>query len=72
MHVWKSLVGCGCKKIHLFRVLKKAFLVKKKGTDTGFRVYDGIFFFMDNRVLTTFSTDRESKNCCRLTYNAIF
>ncbi len=29
----KSLVGCGCKKIHRFRVLK-AFLVKKKGTTT--------------------------------------
>ncbi len=30
----KSLVGCGCKKIHRFRVLIKAFLVKKKGTKT--------------------------------------
>ncbi len=30
----KSLVGCGCKKTHLFRVLIKAFLVKKKGTKT--------------------------------------
>ncbi len=30
----KSLVGCGCKKIHRFRVLIKAFLVKKKGTET--------------------------------------
>ncbi len=30
----KSLVGCGCKKIHRFRVLVKAFLVKKKGTKT--------------------------------------
>ncbi len=27
----KSLVGCGCKKKHWFRVLKKAFLVDKKG-----------------------------------------
>ncbi len=25
----KSLVGCGCKKTHRFRVLIKAFLVKK-------------------------------------------
>ncbi len=30
----KSLVGCGCKKTHRFRVLIKAFLVKKKGTKT--------------------------------------
>ncbi len=30
----KSLVRCGCKKIHRFRVLIKAFLVKKKGTKT--------------------------------------
>ncbi len=30
----KSLVGCGGKKIHRFRVLIKAFLVKKKGTET--------------------------------------
>ncbi len=30
----KSLVGCGCKKIHRFHVLIKAFLVKKKGTKT--------------------------------------
>ncbi len=30
----KSLVGCGCKKFHRFRVLIKAFLVKKKGTTT--------------------------------------
>ncbi len=30
----KSLVGCGCKKIHRFCVLIKAFLVKKKGTKT--------------------------------------
>ncbi len=29
-----SLVGCGCKKTHRFRVLIKAFLVKKKGTKT--------------------------------------
>ncbi len=28
-------------------------------------------FFMHNWVLTTFSTDRERKNCSRLTYNAI-
>ncbi len=31
----KSLVGCGC-KTHRFRVLIKAFLVKKKGTKTAF------------------------------------
>ncbi len=30
----KSLVGCGCKKIHRFRVLIKTFLFKKKGTKT--------------------------------------
>ncbi len=30
----KILVGCGCKKIHWFRVLIKVFLVKKKGTKT--------------------------------------
>ncbi len=30
----KSLVGCGCKKTHRFRILIKAFLVKKKGTKT--------------------------------------
>ncbi len=30
----KSLVGFGCKKIHRFRILIKAFLVKKKGTKT--------------------------------------
>ncbi len=30
----KSLVGCGCKKIHRFRILIKAFLVKIKGTKT--------------------------------------
>ncbi len=30
----KRLVGCGCKKTHRFRVLIKAFLVKKKGTKT--------------------------------------
>ncbi len=28
----KSLVWCGCKKIHRFHVLINAFLVKKKGT----------------------------------------
>ncbi len=32
----KSLVWCGCKKIHRFRVLIKAFLVKKKGTKLQF------------------------------------
>ncbi len=30
----KRLVGCGCKKTHRFRILIKAFLVKKKGTKT--------------------------------------
>ncbi len=30
----KNLVGCGCKKIHQFHVLIKAFIVKKKGTKT--------------------------------------
>ncbi len=30
----KSLVVCGCKNTHRFRVLIKAFLVKKKGTKT--------------------------------------
>ncbi len=30
----KSLVLCGCKKIHRLHVLIKAFLVKKKGTKT--------------------------------------
>ncbi len=30
----KSLAWCGCKKIHRFCVLIKAFLVKKKGTKT--------------------------------------
>ncbi len=30
----KRLVWCGCKKIHQFRILIKAFLVKKKGTKT--------------------------------------
>ncbi len=38
----------------------------------GFTVYDGIYFFMHDRVLTTSSTDWERKNCSRLTYNAIF
>ncbi len=32
----KSLVGCGCEKIHRFRVFIKAFLVKKKGTKMQF------------------------------------
>ncbi len=30
----KSLIECGCKKIHQFHVLIKTFLVKKKGTKT--------------------------------------
>ncbi len=30
----KRPVGCGCKKNHRFRVLIKAFLVRKKGTKT--------------------------------------
>ncbi len=35
--------------------------------------YMTVFIFcMHNRVLTTFSTDRERKNCSRLTNNAIY
>ncbi len=30
----KSFVGCGCRKTHRFRILIKAFLIKKKGTET--------------------------------------
>ncbi len=42
----ESLVWCGCKKIHRFRILK-AFLVKKKGTKTAVlsRVAKGVAKF---------------------------
>ncbi len=71
----KSLVGCGCKKIHWFRVLIKAFLVKKKGTKTAVlsRVAKlmALFHFMARYDLVRFTFEGFSTGYCTCNFFSI-
>ncbi len=59
----KSLVWCGCKKIHRFRVLIKAFYVKKKGTKTVWAGWPSLDQWFHTLQMCARKTSHTARDC---------